>query len=174
MMFEKPSDISTPSQPDSPTFLLDENLSSADIAEFLHRLRNVWRIETIHTANIPRGTEDVPVIERCGAEKWVLVSCDDRIRFVPQNKAAVMKHHVRVFMFSKGNFQGVEYAAALIVGRNRMFDALKKNAGPMLARIHSSGDVAIFHPQPNPESQSSRDRTARKYGSHVLDGARQK
>jgi hypothetical protein len=39
---------------------------------------------------------------------------NDRIRFVPENKGAVLSNRLRVLMF-KGNYQGVEYAAALIV-----------------------------------------------------------
>jgi hypothetical protein len=167
-MSEKPSDTSTPQPPDKPTLLLDENLSSADIAAILRRLPNVWGIER-HTDHLARGLSDVEVIETCGTRNWVLISCDDRIRFVPHNKAAVMRCGVRAFMFGQGNFQGVEYAAALIVGRKRIFDVLRKNAGPVLARIQISGDVVLFHPQETREEKlSSRERTKRKYGAHVF------
>jgi len=125
MTSEKQSDTSTPPPRDPPTgFLLDENLSSADIADFLRRLKSVdWHIE-LHTDHFPRGASDVEVIKECGARGWVLVSCDDRIRYVPQNKAAVLDHSVRAFMFGKGNYQGIEYAAALVVGRMHMFKVL--------------------------------------------------
>ena len=121
-MSEKPSDTSTPR--DRPTLLLDENLSSADIAQFLRQIRATeWQIE-LHTDHFARGMPDVDVIRECGTRDWILISCDDRIRYVPQNKAAVLKHGVRAFMFGKGNYQGIEYAAALVVGRGQIFSAI--------------------------------------------------
>src|SRR5437879_6538551 len=120
-MFEQPSDISTPPplRETRPTLLLDENLSSADIAAFLRPIKS-WQIE-LHTDYLARGLPDPDVIRECGARRWVLVSCDDRIRRVPENKAAMIRHQVPAFMFAKGNYQGVEYAAAMIVGRRGMF-----------------------------------------------------
>ena len=118
-MSEQPSDTSTqpPPRDERPTLLLDENLSSADIAAFLRPIK-AWQIE-LHTDYLARSLPDPDVIRECGARGWVLVSCDDRIRRVPENKAAIIRHRVPAFMFGKGNYQGVEYAAALIVGRRQ-------------------------------------------------------
>src|SRR5262249_49499612 len=146
----------------------DENLSSDDIAQFIRRFPHEWKVE-IHTDHFPRGMGDVDVIRECGTRDWVLISCDDRIRYVPQNKAAVIEKSVRVFMIGKGNYQGVEYAAALIVGRSQIINALRKTAGPFLARIQKNGDVNILEPQETTRrDESSRDRTARKYGRDVF------
>ena len=167
-MSEKPSDISTPPQLETPTLLLDENLSSHDIAMFLRRLPHDWKIE-LHTDHLPRGLEDVEVIKACAKHGWTLISCDDRIRFVPQNKKAVLDAGIRAFMFHDGNHQGVEYAAALIVGLKHIIQTIRKNAGPVLARIQMHGDVTMFHP-PQPKTAgelSSREKTARKYGKKV-------
>jgi len=168
-MFEQPSDTSTPPPRDAPpTLLLDENLSSADIAAFLSRFPKEWRIE-LHTDHFARGLSDVDVIRECGARGWVLVSCDDRIRFVPQNKAAVMQHRVRTFMFGKGNYQGVEYAAALIVGRAQIINTIRKTAGPFFARIQIKGEVVMLEPKEETSTLTSRQRTERKYGKKIQE-----
>lgn len=162
-MSEKPSDTSTP--PDVPVLLLDENLSSADIAGFLRRFPKVWQIE-LHTEHFRRGMPDVEVINECASRGWVLISCDDRIRYDPQNKAAVLSSKLKAFMFNRGNYQGVEYGAALIVGRSQIVNAIRKHAGPMIARIQVSGDVVVLEPQPS-ATLSARDKTRRKYGDKL-------
>jgi hypothetical protein len=165
-MFEQPSDTSTlPPRDAAPTLLLDENLSSADIADFLRRFPKEWRIE-IHTDHFARGLPDVDVIRECGARGWVLVSCDDRIRFVPQNKDAVIRHRVRSLMFGKGNYQGVEYAAALIVGRRQIMNTIRKMAGPFFARIQISGEIVMLEPKQD-TGLTSRQKTERKYGRKI-------
>ena len=162
-MSEKPSDTSTP--PDVPVLLLDENLSSADIAGFLRRFPKVWQVE-LHTDHFVRGLPDVDVIRECASRGWILISCDDRIRYVPENKAAVLASKIRAFMFNKGNYQGVEYAAALVVGRTQIVNAIRKNAGPLLARIQVSGDVVVLEPQPS-VTLTSKEKTRRKYGDKI-------
>jgi hypothetical protein len=48
---------------------------------------------------------------------------------------------------AKGNYQGVECAAALIVGRKEIFKTLQQyNSGHFLARIQVGGDVSVLEP----------------------------
>ena len=104
-MSEKPSDTLTlPLRDSVPTLLLDENLSSQTIAEFLRRIKREWRIE-LCTDYLPRGTPDPEVIKLCGERDWTLVSCDDNIRYVPENKKAILKNRVRAFFFSHTRYQ---------------------------------------------------------------------
>ncbi len=168
-MSEKPSDTSTlPPRDDTPSLLLDENLSSADIPEMLRRIRKEWRIEQ-HLDHFRPGTADPEVIAECGRRRWALVSCDDRIRYVPQNKAAVIKHGVHAFMFGKGNYQGVEYAAALIVGRGQMLNMIRRTAGYFFAHVRRSGEIVLMEPRPNKATEASREKTIRKYGDHIWE-----
>ena len=85
-----------------------------------------------------------------------------------RNKSAVMRHRVRAFMFAKGNYQGVEYAAALIVGRAQVINLVRKTAGPFFARVLKSGEVDLLEPRQEAKELTSRERTARKYGANVL------
>lgn len=165
-MSEKPSDTST--LRDVPVLLLDENLSSADIAHFLRRFPKEWTIE-LHTDHFARGMSDVDVIRECGTRGWILVSCDDRLRFVPQNKAAVIQHRVRTFMFGKGNYQGVEYAAALIVGRTQITNAIRKaGGGHFFARIQIRGEVVLLEPKESEtKNLTAHEKTERKYGRKI-------
>lgn len=167
-MSEKPSDISTLRPRDTPpTLYLDENLSSSDIGEMLRRFPQEWTIE-LHTDHLPRGIDDPDVIQFCADRDWTLVSCDDRIRYVPKNKAAAVRCSLRSFMFGKGNYQGVEYAAALIVGRSQVINTIRKVSGPFFARIQRSGEVVVLEPKQATGAQTSQEKTARKYGADVM------
>lgn len=162
-MSEKQSGISTRPQRESiPTLLLDENLSSQTIAEFLRRIKREWVIE-LCTDHLPRGTPDPDVIKLCAERNWVLISCDDNIRYVPENKSAVIKNRVRAFFFGKGNYQGVEYGAALIVARHQIVKAIQGADGYLLARVTAGGDVSILEPQVA-KATTSRGKTEQKYG----------
>jgi hypothetical protein len=167
MMFEKPSATSTPPPRNPPPgLLLDENLSSSDIADWLRRFPLEWQIE-LHTDHFPRGLADVELIRECGARGWALVTCDDRIRRVPTSKAAVLRHKVRVFMFANGNFQGAEYAAALVVGRSQITKLIRQTADHLFARIQRNGDVVMLEPKESRGTLTARERTNRRYGADV-------
>jgi hypothetical protein len=67
-------------------------------------------------------------------------------------------------MFGKGNYQGVEYAAALIVARSQMINALRKNAGHFFARVQIGGEIVMLEPKQIAGTLTSRQKTERKYG----------
>jgi hypothetical protein len=168
-MSEKPSDTLTlPLRDSVPTLLLDENLSSSSIAEFLKRIRK-WTIE-LCTDHLPRGAPDPEVIKFCAERGWALISCDDRIRLVPENKGAVLRHRVKAFMFNKGNYLGVEYAAALIVGHGQLLKAIDTTDGYLLARVQRHGEIVVFEPRVA-EATTSRAKTEQKYGKVFDRGA---
>ena len=68
----------------------------------------------------------------------------------------------------KGNYQGVEYAAALIVGRRQLLKTIENAEGYLIARVTASGDVSVFEPK-TAEVITSRDKTKRKYGDKVFE-----
>jgi PIN like domain len=137
-----------------------------DIAIFLRRIRNIWTIE-LHTDHLARGLSDVDVIRHCAERGWIIISCDDRIRYVPENKAALHKYGGRVFAFPQGNYQGVEYGAALIVARTQIVSLTRKTAAPFYGRIFIRGEASMLEPQTT-KASTSREKTAAKYGANVL------
>jgi hypothetical protein len=153
--------------------MLDENLSGPKVAGPTRQLRD-WQVVT-HTDAFPRDKHPDPVpdpvvLERCGKENWILISCDDRIRRVPRNKAAAIEHRAKVFMFPEGNYSGPEYVAALTIARRKLLNLARKTAGPFFARIHINGDVSLLDQKPKQE-MTSRERTALKYGHTQKESA---
>jgi hypothetical protein len=122
----------------TPVIFLDENLSGPKVAVPTGQLRE-WQVIK-HSDEFPREKypEPIPdpvVLEKCGREGWILISCDDRIRRVPRNKAAAIEHRAKVFMFPDGNYSGPEYVAALTVARRKLLNLARKTAGAFFARI---------------------------------------
>ncbi len=73
-------------------------------------------------------------------------------------------------MFPKGNYQGIEYSAALIVVRRAMIRLMRKTAPPMFARILINGDVKQLFQHKSRAEMTLKERTALKYGQKVING----
>ena len=159
------SDAKPPEQP--PVFYLDENLSSPEIGKTLRRFQSDWTI-ILHHDQFKRGARDPDVIRACAAQGWTMISCDDRIRYVPENKKVAIESKLRAFM---GNYQGVEIASALVAARHRMIGFNKKNAPPFFARIFINGTISRLDDKRESGQLSARERTLRKYGANVLNEA---
>lgn len=171
-MSKRRSDTSTPPEP-SPVVFLDENIEK-DTALELCEYRE-WQIiaHRSHFAHAPDGQDksipDDEIIKLCGQNGWILVSCDDKMRYAPDNQAAAAMYGTKIFLFPNGHYKGGEYSAALVTGRHRLLAFAKKNVGPFFARICLTGDVYPLK-QEQSAPQTSRDRTAAKYGAKVFQG----
>lgn len=167
-MSKKLSDTSTPPE-GLPVVFLDENIEK-DTAVALAEYRE-WQI-VAHREHFPHdpggqdtSIEDPTVLRLCGKNRWILVSCDDKMRYSPENQKAASEHLTKVFLFPTGHYKGGEYEAALIAGRHRLLAFAKKNVGPFFARITLTGDVyPLRHERPS----TSRERTLAKYGSKIF------
>ena len=145
-----------------PVVLLDENLSSPDIAEELSRWNSDWQIE-LHRKHFPNPrTPDPDVLTLCGQRGWILVSVDDRMRRVPENRRAAEISGARVFCFPR-HTNGAEYRAALTAGRHRLLKMARKMPPPNFARVSTDGTVGLFAHDKLPKGATSRERTASKY-----------
>lgn len=127
-----------------PVVLLDENLSSPDIAEELGRWVSDWTIK-LHKECFPNPrTPDVEVLERCASEGWILVSVDDKMRYRADSKRIARIRGARVFLFPRAYTSGAEYRAALTAGRHRLLKLARKMPPPNFARITREGSVGHF------------------------------
>lgn len=147
--------------------MLDENMSSLSIAEALRQFAD-WKIE-LHLDWLPRGASDVAVIELCARNKWTLISIDDRIRFVPENRQTAERVGLQAFMMvRRDDTIGVELSSALIVARRRMLTCLKQNQScGFFAHVYLGGDMKLmntFSVKQAVDADSSQARTLRKYG----------
>jgi predicted Ser/Thr protein kinase len=68
----------------------------------------------VHDELFPQGTEDVVWLSEAGAQHWVVITRDDRIRYNQLEKEAVLAATLRFFSITSSSLTGDE-AAALIL-----------------------------------------------------------
>lgn len=74
-------------------------------------------------------------IAKCGREQWVILSGDKAIETVPENRQAVIDAKCKVLFFNDSSSLPEEWAAAVIVGRPRLYEIIEKNNGPFFVTI---------------------------------------
>ncbi len=74
-------------------------------------------------------------IKLCGEKNWVIVSGDKKLETVPENRQAVIDAKARVFLLMDSESFPQEWAAAVIVGHERMKEILDANPGPFFVNI---------------------------------------
>jgi hypothetical protein len=96
-----------------------------------------------HGNHFSPGTEDTNWLPFVGQKGWLLVTKDKKIRYNELEKAAVLRHRVREFYFSSGNYSGAEMAEMLVVALPEMAKIYRKHGAPFIASITKSGKVNL-------------------------------
>jgi hypothetical protein len=95
--------------------------------------------------------KDPTWIALCGENDWVAISGDKRLEFNPENKHAVIESRCRVFILSDSNSYPEEWAAAVIVGNEKIQSVVRKNIGPFYAHIGKRANSHVSNAKfPNP------------------------
>lgn len=68
----------------------------------------------VHDELFPQATEDVVWLTEAGAQRWVVITRDDRIRYNQLEKQAVLAAKLRFFSITSSSLTGDE-AASLIL-----------------------------------------------------------
>jgi hypothetical protein len=128
-------------QPNSVVLFLDRTHGKR-----LMRLLSAVKLNVMwHSRFFDKEELDTVWIAHCAKEQWVIISGDKSIEEVPEERQAVIDGRCKVFFFKDSNSLTEEWAAAVIVGRQRIFDIIEKNNGPFFvtidkhARSHVSG-----------------------------------
>lgn len=104
-------------------------------------------------------------IAKCGQEDWIVLSGDKSIETVPENRQAVIDAKCKVFFFNDTNSLPEEWAAAVIVGRSKLYEIIERNNGPFFvtlqkhcrthissARFIGSGGPKLVEPEAQPKN----------------------
>jgi hypothetical protein len=98
-------------------------------------LQRVGMNVVLHSKWFIQEARDPEWIAKCGLEEWIVLSGDKSIESVPENRQAVIDAKVKVFFFNDTSSLPEEWAAAVIVGRPRIFDIIERNNGPFFVTI---------------------------------------
>jgi hypothetical protein len=130
-----------------------------------------WRVE-LHRTHFPNPrTPDPDILKHCAECGWILISKDDRLRRVPENKLAAIQSGAKVFLFAVGHHQGVEYRAALVAARHRIVRLARKTPGPFFARVTLAGEVFLLEDAEVDAARLENERAAQRAMSRSIESA---
>lgn len=121
-------------------FFLDRTLGRSIFAGRL-RAQGV-RVE-VHDDHFPPDAKDSEWLPEVGARGWVVVTCDQRIRYRRNELAALLRNRVRAFAFTQGNSTAEEMAEAFLKALPKILRLVEKRQGPFIATISKEADVRV-------------------------------
>lgn len=138
-----------------PIFFADRNLGKA----FPAALRTAGIRVEIHDDHFPQDTADEQWIANVSAQRWVVITKDSRIRYQPNELAAVVAAKARMLVLV-GDAKHAELAENFIRTMPKIMAFLAKRRGPMIAKVYrpaharlaarpsATGHVEIWYPEP--------------------------
>jgi hypothetical protein len=118
---------------------VDASLGQKSVVE---GLRTAGLNIVAHDDIFAQGTADEVWLTRAGAEGWVVLTRDTRIRHRPNELAAFLNAGVRGFVLTAKALTGTEEAAAFVRASSRMSKMVRKEQAPFLAAVTRAGEVS--------------------------------
>ncbi len=124
-------------------FLIDENLS----VKIARSLRDIDQDVHHITEVLSEGAPDTEVLKFAGDNDFFLITKDNRIRYKPNERAALRKHKVGVFLLGGKNVNFLETYQQLIRNWDKVLECASSTQRPFVRRIRPKGraidDVSI-------------------------------
>ena len=119
-----------------PDLFLDRSLGRVKVARLLraHGLRLTTLAEHYGMPNDATVT-DVEWLELAGTRGWAALMKDDRIRYQPEERAALRRFAVRGFVITNANLTAEAMADRFIRRLDAMTRACKRRKGPFLYSV---------------------------------------
>ena len=80
-------------------------------------------------------TDDHVWIPEFASKGWIIVSSDQGLETDPINRCAVIASKARVFILEEKNSRSIDWAAALIVSRSRLYEIVHETPGPFFVTV---------------------------------------
>lgn len=102
----------------------------------LHTLAEVYGIPA------DEGVADTEWLALAGRRRWPVLMKDERIRYRPAERAAVIAHQVQAFCLTSGNLRAVDMAAQYLAVLDDLADACRP-PGPGMYAVSARGLVRL-------------------------------
>lgn len=117
---------------------LDENSTSRLVIDAL--MHTGFKVE-IHRDHFTAGTEDAVWLKEVARRKWIAITRDQRIRYRPNEIAAVRQSGARMIFVTGGNLGSAELAALLAAHAKKLGHFVDKRKGSFMAKLTSGGSL---------------------------------
>ena len=122
-----------------PDLFLDRSLGRRQVPTLL-RAEGLRLVTLSEHYGVPRdeGVLDVEWLELAGEREWIVLLKDERIRYRPAEREALVKHRVRAFCLTGGNLRSQEMAELFLGSLATMVTACAV-PGPFLYAVSRQG-----------------------------------
>jgi predicted nuclease of predicted toxin-antitoxin system len=123
------------------TVFLDRNLGHRVIAQ---AMRDAGVVVHIHDDLFPQDAKDEEWLPVVGHQGWIVLTKDARIRYRPQERAALLHAQVRAFVLVGKNLSGPALADICVKALPAIRRFVARYDPPFIARISRSGAVDLL------------------------------
>lgn len=122
-----------------PDLFLDRSLGRRQVPNLMRSFGlRVHPLAEVYGIPADEQVSDETWLERAGAEDWVVLMKDERIRYRPAERAALMTHRVRAFCLTRGNLLAAAMAQQYIDVIDQIAEACRE-PGPFLYAVSGRG-----------------------------------
>ena len=106
----------------------------------VHFLKEIGMRVEVHRDHFKQEEADHLWIPVCAQKGWVIISGDKGLEKTAINSESVSTSAAKVFLLTDNNLKGVEWAASIITGREKMQKFVNDNDGPFFATVGKGHD----------------------------------
>lgn len=137
----------------TPVFFTDRNLGK----RFPEILRDAGLMVERHADHFAHDCPDETWLEEIGRRGWIAITHDGRIRYKPNELAAVMQHRVALLV-TIGQAPYPQLAQAFVATRGRILHFIERHEPPYIAKVYrpssseaaanplAPGHIELWHP----------------------------
>lgn len=103
-----------------------------------------WSVER-HDDHFEDDTADTAWIHDVGGRGWMILTADQRIRYNPPEKAALLASGTHTFLLAgRKDHTGTEMATAFITAQSGIRHATATHKPPAVFKVHHDGRVELW------------------------------
>lgn len=127
-------------------FFVDRSLGRKTVPE---ALREAGEEVMVHDEQFAQDAKDEEWLSRAGAEGWIVLSADKKIRYRVNELDALKEAGVKAFILTaKSKMTGVQMGAVFVSALPSIKDCILKYKGALIAHIWRDGRVQVVFPAP--------------------------
>jgi hypothetical protein len=138
---KKPSGGSPEQPPDPFVLFLDETSRNC---KPIHASLEALEVTYVrHGSKFSSGVDDEVWLQVVGKERWIILTCDKRIRYNQLERNRIMQYGIREFVFTSGNLSGAMMGEILKKAVPAMQKLCATHPPPFIATISQAGNVTV-------------------------------
>jgi predicted nuclease of predicted toxin-antitoxin system len=124
--------------PESHIFFLDRSLGKHVVAV---ALRSAGATVEVHDDHFSPDATDEEWLADVGQRKWIVFTKDNRLRYHPREKAALLKYGVRTFILTARDLRGEEMGRAFTIALPKIEKFLRGHTKACIVALSRDGQL---------------------------------